>query len=134
MKPLALMLLLTALCGCATHGPTAQPAAQPEAVASFQPGADWKAPSPKPATAGIAFQGGDGSSIEKAIVIAGAHNESDGVASEYAWLSRHYAGYGMKKQALLQANGKSYDRLDFTTAHGEAKTVYFDISGFFGKF
>jgi len=31
-------------------------------------------------------------------------------------------------------NGKSYDRIVYTTPDGTKKTIFFDITGFFGKF
>ena len=52
----------------------------------------------------------DGSSYEKAIIIKDT-TESKGIKAEYAWLSEHYPGYKMKKQALSYNNGKPYDIL-----------------------
>lgn len=80
----------------------------------------------------VTFEGGDGSSIAKAVVIKGA-NEQTGVEAEYAWLAKHFPGYKMGKQALTSENGKSYDVMDFTTADGKKMTIYFDITDFFGK-
>jgi hypothetical protein len=34
----------------------------------------------------------------------------------------------------VDSGGRMYDVLDFTTASGEHRRVYFDITGFFGKF
>lgn len=84
------------------------------------------------AQAEISFGGGDGSSFEKAVVIKGA-TEATGVKAEYAYLREHFPGYTMGKQALVNHEKRVYDVLDFTTKDG-AKTVYFDITGFFGKF
>ncbi len=75
----------------------------------------------------------DGSSPEKAIVIR-AKSEGDGVGQEYSWLKKHYPGYTRKGQGLAPMNGKTYDVLTITTADGVEKTIYFDISNFFGKF
>lgn len=75
----------------------------------------------------------DGSSFEKAIVINAA-NEMDGVPAEYEWLKSHYPGYKLKLQKLVMHNEKPYDLLTIITKKGEEKTIYFDISNFFGKF
>lgn len=102
------------------------------------------APSTTPATAadipvpglapGVHFAGGDGSSQEKAVVVLGA-NESSGVQAEYLWLAAHFPGYQRGQQGLIQGQGgKSYDVLDFTTADGAKRTIYFDITDYFGKF
>jgi hypothetical protein len=75
----------------------------------------------------------DGLSAEKAIVIR-ANSENEGVSEEYRWLKKQYPGYTRKGQALVPMNGKNYDVLSITTADGVEKAIYFDISGFFGKF
>ena len=75
----------------------------------------------------------NGSSTELAIVIH-EKNERTGIDAEYEWLRKNYPGYKMKSQSLLNEKGKYYDRLDFTTANGESKSIYFDITGFYGKF
>jgi len=75
----------------------------------------------------------DGSSFEKAIVIT-EKGETAGVAAEYKWLRANYPGYKSRMQSLRNYNGKPYDVIAITTAGGTDKDVYFDISGFFGKF
>jgi len=76
---------------------------------------------------------GDGSSFETAVIIR-EHTESAGVNAEYAWLRQNYPGYKLQKQALVQNKGVPYDVLDIITGNGEQKSIYFNISGFFGKF
>ena len=75
---------------------------------------------------------GDGSSFEKAVVIMKYH-ESEGVAAEYVWLRENYPGCKFKGQALSKHNKIPYDILNFTTAEGVEKSIYFDISNFYGK-
>jgi hypothetical protein len=87
-----------------------------------------------PKHAGLHLGGGDGSSLEKAIVIKGAKGEEDGVHAEYAYLSQHFPGAKPGQQSLQGGGkGKKYDGLEFTTGSGERKTLYFDITVFFGK-
>lgn len=74
----------------------------------------------------------DGSSYEKAVVIK-EKNESKGVAAEYAWLREHYPGYKSKGQSLNHKDKKAYDIITIVTRDGDEKQVYFDISGFFGR-
>jgi hypothetical protein len=76
---------------------------------------------------------GDGSSFENAIIIK-EHTESTGVSAEYAWLRQNYPGYKLQKQALVNNKGVPYDVLDIVTGNGEKKSIYFNISRFFGKF
>jgi len=81
---------------------------------------------------GVSYAGGDGSSIEQAVVIKGA-TESTGVHAEYVWIAQRYPGYRRGTQSLRASGGRQYDVLEFTTASGEQKRVYFDITDFFGK-
>ena len=80
----------------------------------------------------ITYTGGDGSSLEKAVVIKGGTEET-GVHAEYEYLDKHFPGYKRGGQSLQHVSGKAYDVLEFTTANGKPKTIYFDISDFFGK-
>lgn len=74
----------------------------------------------------------DGSSFDKAIIIT-EKTESAGVDAEYKWLAQHYPGYVMGSQSLVYHEKIPYDILDFKTATGVPKKIYFDISHFFGK-
>src|SRR6185369_11601937 len=80
------------------------------------------------APAGVKYEGGDGSSMEKAVIIKGAKNEQVGVDAEYAWLAKKYPGYKTNQQALMGDKGKKYDMLSVTTADGKKIEVYFDIT------
>ena len=74
----------------------------------------------------------DGSSYEKAIII-NEKSEGKGVSAEYAWLKENYPGYKSMGQSLSNHNGKSYDIIRIKTSGGSEKSIYFDISSFFGK-
>lgn len=75
----------------------------------------------------------DGSSFEKAIVIK-EKNETAGVHAEYEWLKENYPGYRTKGQSLSDYKGRPFDIITIITADGFEKSIYFDISNFFGKF
>ena len=70
--------------------------------------------------------GGDGSSAALAVSVGS-------VADEYAWLRRHHPGYQLLVQMLQTIEGKPYDVLEVRDAEGVKRTVYFDISRFYGK-
>jgi|WetSurMetagenome_2_1015567.scaffolds.fasta_scaffold11907_4 hypothetical protein len=70
--------------------------------------------------------------MDKALVVR-EKTESTGVAAEYRWLAAHYPGYEMNQQSLLLEKGRPYDLLEIVDAGGSAHSVYFDISGFFGR-
>jgi len=75
----------------------------------------------------------DGSSFAKAVLIK-EKNERAGVDAEYAWIRSNYPGYQLRLQALSYENKKPYDIIHITTVNGEEKSIYFDISNFYGKF
>jgi hypothetical protein len=85
------------------------------------------------ALAEISFAGGDGATLQTAIVIVGAAGETDGVRAEYEWLARNRPGATMISQALLNDGGKAYDVLTVQSG-GKEENIYFDITSFFGIF
>ena len=81
----------------------------------------------------LSYSGGDGSSLQQAVIIKSAKNEEAGVAAERTWMEQRYPGFHKGEQALLNSDGKHYDEIKITTREGH-KTVYFDITDFFGKY
>ncbi len=82
----------------------------------------------------VTYLGGDGSSIEQAIIIKGAPNEHVGVSSEYKWLHGRYPLFKKKAQSLLPRSDRYYDKLEIILGTGEVKSIFFDITEYFGKF
>lgn len=113
MKHVLLALMIVALTGCGGSAPPAH-------ESGVTP-------------VGVSYAGGDGSSIGQAVIIKGA-TEQTGVHAEYEWIAQRYPGYRKGRQSLRESGGKHYDVLEFTTASGEEKRVYFDITDFYGKF
>jgi hypothetical protein len=68
----------------------------------------------------------DGKSPRTAIVV---HS----IAEEYQWMQEHYPGFQPDIQTLTHSDGKPYDALRWKNEKGETVTVFFDISGFFGR-
>lgn len=65
-------------------------------------------------------------------------NESDGVGWEYRFLSFHPCSgdvpWKLQSQALVHANGRSYDRLTVACpATSAQRDFYFDVTSYFGK-
>jgi hypothetical protein len=104
-------------------------------VASSAPSAPSNGPKGIPGTT-IRFAGGDGSSMKAAILILGAKGERDGTAAEYKYLDLLMpdVSHTVRGQALLEDNGRSFDRLDVEMAGGKSMNVFFDITDYFGKF
>jgi hypothetical protein len=83
-------------------------------------------------TGGARYSGGDGATLEHAVIISGA-TELTSIDAEYAWLHQHVPGAKVTRQELITQRGRAYDRLDVTLPQGDAKSFYFDISGGYGK-
>jgi hypothetical protein len=81
----------------------------------------------------VQFAGGDGSSLDSAIVIRGAKHEKDGIAAEHGYLSQHFASWFLKRQMLVNHHGRVYDRMEITDQNGKQSAVFFDITDFFNK-
>jgi hypothetical protein len=79
----------------------------------------------------ITFDGGDGEASDRAVVIKGARNGREGVTAESVWIAKTHPDWRKDRQSLI-AGTKIYDRIEYATPQGR-KTIYFDISDFFGK-
>jgi hypothetical protein len=67
----------------------------------------------------------DGASIEQAIVVKN-------IGEEYGWIRRHCAGFEPGEQSLEEIGGRFYDVHQLRNAAGLEKTIYFDITTFYG--
>jgi len=68
----------------------------------------------------------DGSSPENAIPVGS-------VKEEYKRMLLEYPDFVFGVQGLMECNGRYYDVHTLSNSEGETKTVYFDISKFYGK-
>jgi hypothetical protein len=85
-----------------------------------------------PQDAGYSFSGGDGSTLNAAVIVH-ARDETVGIRAEYAWIKEHWPGSRRGKQGLITKNNKLYDALTITDTAGQERTLYFDITEYFGK-
>ena len=85
----------------------------------------------------VTFKGGPGDTTETAVVISGAPNSMVGIDAEYYFLAKQFGrqnvDWRLKRQSVLNQKGKVFDRMDLEMKDGSKKTVFFDISEFFGK-
>jgi len=75
--------------------------------------------------------GGDGSSIEKAIVISEC-SSLEGIDQEYSEVRKRFGNYTLIQQSLFNVENKMYDKLELDIDGGKIE-VFFDITDFFGK-
>ena len=102
--------------------PPAPPSAAPTSPASEEP-ARYLAPSP--------FAGGDGSSPDQAVVVL-AGTEDEGIDLEHHWIFDHYGRFRKVRGGLASADGRHFDVITVELTDHTEKTIYFDITGFYG--
>ena len=86
----------------------------------------------------IKFSGGNGGSIEDAVIIVGAKDTSEGIRAEKRYISKalfriENVEWELLDQQLIEKDGCYFDRLAIIVDNHKEKYFYFDISDFFGK-
>jgi len=110
MRSFAVFLLPLAIsCGCASS--SAKPA--PPAASSAPKGE------------------GTGTSIDDAILIL-EPNEDAGIRAQRKWLADHFPGYRKLHSALDFKGEKHFDIVTIRLADGTEKTLFFDVTSFYG--
>ncbi|WP_342234688.1 hypothetical protein [Inquilinus sp. OTU3971] len=126
------------LAGCNTSqqkpaGPTItmQTTPQPGDVVAGVRHAECRTPRDRPGN--YRYSGGPGDRLETAIVIEGALTEVSGVSAEYVYVARHLPGWAVCGQALVNPGSRVYDQLDLANDAGHRRSIFFDITSWFGK-
>jgi hypothetical protein len=82
------------------------------------------------------FSGGNGDSLESAVVIHAADSLS-GVTAEYKYVTskcgERRREWDLHEQKMVGHNGKPHDVFVVKLSNGQFRTFYFDVSNFFGK-
>lgn len=79
----------------------------------------------------IRYSGGNGSSLEEAVVIH-TLDHTWGVEAEYWYLNYTYGRIKKRSQSVRNgAGGRHYDCISFTALGGRELSIYFDISGYY---
>jgi len=94
---------------------------------------------PNPDLSKIEISANEGNTIENAIIIKNAKNTNEGVAAEYAYVTQLYGSRGLDWNLVYQegltVENRTYDKLVIRIeSSGEEKSIFFDITSFYGKF
>ena len=74
----------------------------------------------------------EGESVEAAVVVT-ADNEQDGIAFENEWIYRHYGRFRRRSGGVASLAGRRYDVIKVELSDHTERTLYFDITDFFGR-
>jgi hypothetical protein len=86
---------------------------------------------PSKDAAGSPFAGGDGTSADQAVIVI-ADTEDEGIDLEHHWTFDHYGRFRKVRGGLAAADGKHFDVITVELADHTEKTIYFDITAFYG--
>jgi len=81
----------------------------------------------------VAPQPAAGTTIETAIVLPGIADEFHGVVAEQSYIAEHFPTWHIGYQAHLAQSGHDYDLIGMVMPDRTKVTVFFDITGWFGK-
>src|SRR5215475_13849920 len=80
----------------------------------------------------ISYEGGNGDSVEAAIVVRGARFDLEGTYAEFAWLTQKYGQKDKDWKLLTHSHGKhgtrDIDTFEIQLADGTPVTVFFDCT------
>lgn len=87
----------------------------------------------------VTYAGGDGKTVENAIIIKNAENERNGVAAEYAYISKingvKFKDWNPVGQVAINKGNRKLDLINIQLIRkNETVSYYFDITEFYGKF
>jgi hypothetical protein len=89
---------------------------------------------PPPSQLDVSYEGGDGSSVEQAVLIRNAANEGIGIKCEYLWVIKHYPSFHFENEDYLHVNNRVYGTIEGNLQGDAAKRVfYFDATDYIGK-
>lgn len=81
----------------------------------------------------ITFEGGDGSSLEKAVVIRGARDTREGLSAQSLFASKMFWGLRRHNQNSTRSGQRTFDQIEFINPQGERRTLFFDVTDYHGK-
>ncbi len=85
----------------------------------------------------IFFEGGNGDTVEAAIVVRGARFDLVGTYAEFWWLTQKYGQKDIDWKLLTHSTGEHggryIDTFELQLAEGKLLTVFFDCTESFGK-
>ena len=86
----------------------------------------------------LVVTGGPGDTLQTAIVIKKTPRGLSAAGAEYMllgkWFGVRNADWTMKKQEMVQLDGRTYDAYEVVLADGSARRLYFDVTDWLKAF
>lgn len=123
-KPIAALTLLAFTLSCSSG-----PKTPPRATTTSPPPTPTAKPAPPAAPKATPVY--EGSTQETAIQILES-TEPAGVRAERQWLINHYPGYRKLKSGVVADGPRHFDVVTLQLPDGTERTLFFDITGFYG--
>jgi hypothetical protein len=83
------------------------------------------------------YEGGDGSTLDGAIVVRGAGSDLEGTAATFGWMHENLGAKDEGWRLVTHATGSDGDRkidtFNVVLRDGGPRRIYFDVSESFGK-
>jgi hypothetical protein len=91
----------------------------------------------KSAKGKISYTGGPGDTLKTAVVIHGALNSLDGITAENNYLKKKFGqenwDWQFVRKSTLQNGDEYFDKVEIEFRNLRKKTIFFNITEFFGK-
>ena len=83
------------------------------------------------------YEGGDGSTIDQAIIVRGAESDLEGVAATFGWMHEQLGpkdeGWRLVSHSTGERGLRKIDTFNVILQDGEPRHFYFDVSESFAK-
>ena len=79
------------------------------------------------------YTGGDGSTMERAIILQWARSEAEVSWAEDRWIAMHRPGWGAVGRTAIKEGCKTYDRIRLVGPDDASMTIFFDRGGCFWR-
>ena len=83
------------------------------------------------------YEGGDGSTVESAVIVRGAQSDLEGTAATFLWMHRHVGAkndaWRLVTHATRREGLRAIDTFDVILRDGTPQSIHFDVTESFGK-
>jgi hypothetical protein len=85
---------------------------------------------------GVWYEGGEGATVDEAIVVRGATSDLEGTAAVFGWILTHVGtrdDWSLTSQMSGEVGERHIDTIDIVLSDGTPRRLYFDVTESFGR-